>query len=268
MLKNTLKILLHLTELFLSRFCEENCRICHQNIIWPILQTKQFNEIKAKSYQELNYCKPYLKNYFKTSQSLCENCFTKLSLQNSYLNTYELKQSLTLTVVSANKYQGQCKWLIYRFKYVNDRLLGIDLAILLLKAFQGLTPYLIGQKENLPAEYLLVPVPLHRQKLQERKYNQSYILAKNLEHLLAIKLSPQALAKVKATKSQQSLNRHDRLINLKNAFKANPQIVTGKKIILIDDVITTGATLTNCATELYRQGAIAVYGLTVAASIK
>ena len=115
-----------------------------------------------------------------------------------------------------------------------------------------------------PAEGI-VPVPLHPTKLRERGYNQSLLLAQEVSRGSGLPLIDDALQKVRRTKSQTRLTFEERVENLRGAFRVKlREKVEGKKLILIDDVFTTGSTLNNCAQALLEAGACEVYGLTLA----
>ncbi len=114
---------------------------------------------------------------------------------------------------------------------------------------------------------LLVPVPLHRWRLFRRTFNQSALLAQALHRTSGIALSLTAVRRVKPTRPQQGLSRTERLANVRAAFQVPPgerAVIKGKTIILIDDVVTTGATLDACARVLLRYGAADVRVLTLA----
>ncbi|MEI7578411.1 MAG: ComF family protein [bacterium] len=102
---------------------------------------------------------------------------------------------------------------------------------------------------------LLVAIPLHRKRSWERGFNQSELLIKALGYQAS-----KCLIRIRNTPCQSNLKREERLINLKNAFKISEN-VRGKSILLVDDVITTGSTLEECAAVLKLHGARAVYGL-------
>lgn len=110
---------------------------------------------------------------------------------------------------------------------------------------------------------MIVPVPLHTTRLAERGYNQAYIIAKQVALQMNVPCVPEALSRQRYTHSQVGLNRQERLANTEDAFIASPDLVHGKTILIIDDVYTTGATLSNCAHAALEVGAVAVYGLTV-----
>lgn len=111
---------------------------------------------------------------------------------------------------------------------------------------------------------MIIPVPLSRLRLAERGYNQAAMLAFPFSLLLEKKYQPSALKKIVETRTQVGLNIAERNTNMKNAFKANPDIVSGKSILLIDDVMTTGVTLNECARALLEARATEVNALTLA----
>lgn len=112
----------------------------------------------------------------------------------------------------------------------------------------------------------IIPVPLSPQRARQRGYNQSTFLAFPLALAMGLSIRPDGLFRVRETVAQVGLPAAQRRINVKNAFKAEPGIVAGKRILLIDDVTTTGATMEACSNALKTAGAEAVYGLTLARS--
>ncbi|HVP21330.1 MAG TPA: ComF family protein [Anaerolineaceae bacterium] len=113
---------------------------------------------------------------------------------------------------------------------------------------------------------LILPVPLSGLRLQERGYNQAAMLAKPLSLATGIPYKPKAIARIRNTRAQVGLKASERLENVKDAFLANPDIARGKRILLVDDVTTTGATISACASALKNAGAQSIYGLTLARS--
>lgn len=123
----------------------------------------------------------------------------------------------------------------------------------------------------LAAAELIVPVPLHWRRLFRRRYNQSALLARALSRQTGIACAPDALARIKPTPSQGGLGARERRLNVRGAFKVPPRrrpLVWGKRIVLIDDVLTTGATLDSAARALLRAGAAAVDALAIARVLK
>ena len=111
---------------------------------------------------------------------------------------------------------------------------------------------------------LEVSVPLHRGRQRERGYNQAHLIAENFAERMQLAYFPQALTKTKHTLSQTKLSFRDRQENLHGAFQADKALVKGKRVLVIDDVLTTGATMSEVAHTLKRAGAVHVYGLTIA----
>jgi competence protein ComFC len=108
---------------------------------------------------------------------------------------------------------------------------------------------------------LIIPVPLFHARLKERGYNQSYILCEALSEHIGVPLS-NALTRERDTGSQVGLNREERLSNVESAFQADTS-VAGQKLLIVDDVRTTGATLKACAQAALTAGASEVYALTL-----
>lgn len=112
-------------------------------------------------------------------------------------------------------------------------------------------------------------VPIHRRKEALRGYNQSKLLAEYVAKALNIPLLDKHLFKVRWTRDQSKLDRAGRMNNLASSFKAkNIKDFKGKEILLIDDIITTGATLMECSKTLMEAGAKGVYGLVLTSSMK
>ena len=114
---------------------------------------------------------------------------------------------------------------------------------------------------------LLLPVPLHRARLLERGFNQAALLARVVGQRFSLPVSEGILARRRNTKAQMSLQRVARQQNIKDAFQLiSPEEVTGKNIYLIDDVLTTGATLQECARALRPARPQTISAITVAHS--
>lgn len=143
-------------------------------------------------------------------------------------------------------YQGVMKEAIKLFKYKGK--MGIS---------RGLTEimrtYLDHCRSSLPEFDLVIPIPLHRRKLKERGFNQAETIAKFIASYLNLPLVKDGLMRVRFTDSQSNLKREERLINVKRAFKAKRRgILKGKRVLLVDDVYTTGITLNEAAKEIKR----------------
>jgi ComF family protein len=133
----------------------------------------------------------------------------------------------------------------------------------------ALAPYLVAAflLDPWPLFYTqidgVIPVPLHAERRRQRGYNQAELLARAFCQQVRLPLEPTWLERTRLTHSQVGLHRHARQANVANAFCAT-SVVRNKRILLIDDVSTTGATLNACATAALMAGARAVYAMALA----
>jgi len=115
---------------------------------------------------------------------------------------------------------------------------------------------------------LIVPVPLHPARLREREFNQSLLLADLLGRQLQLPVVATVLVRVLAAAPQTTLTRQERLHNLRQAFAIrNAEVLAGRRVLLIDDVFTTGTTVNQCAKSLLKAGVLSVSVLTLARTI-
>ena len=150
--------------------------------------------------------------------------------------------------------EGAVKDAIHSFKYRSIRAAAPDLARLLAQHLA---------RHNLPGE-VLVPVPLHPRRLRSRGYNQSALLAKELAKHTGISLESNLLTRAKDAPPQvEASSPAQRRSNVEGSFHC-ARDVTGQKVLLIDDVATTGNTLSACAAALKAGGAASVWGLVLA----
>jgi ComF family protein len=147
-------------------------------------------------------------------------------------------------VFAACEYVEPLSTAIQRLKY-RDR---PDLAAVLARLFTSAIAA--------DARSLLVPVPLHTRRLAERGYNQAALLGRELASRTGLLLAPLALRRTRETEQQAQLTRAERLTNVENAFEArSPRELQGRPVILVDDVVTTGATALGCLRALAGAGA-------------
>jgi ComF family protein len=111
---------------------------------------------------------------------------------------------------------------------------------------------------------LVVPVPLHPRRLRERGFNQSALLARELVRGRAPRLAARALQRLRATPPQVTLDAGARALNVRGAFRADPRQVAERTVLLVDDILTTGATASACSEALLEAGARAVELLVLA----
>ncbi|MCI0405283.1 MAG: ComF family protein [candidate division Zixibacteria bacterium] len=148
--------------------------------------------------------------------------------------------------------------LIHRLKYCGDVPAGKFLGSELGKVVAGFN--------STPAWDAIVPVPLHWTRKWSRGFNQSALLAKALSKTAGLPIFP-ALRRVKRTKDQTRLSREERLANVRGAFHVVKD-VEGKKLLLLDDVTTTGATLEECRRVLAEAGASQISAAVIATPAK
>jgi len=147
---------------------------------------------------------------------------------------------------------------IHQLKYRNLKAISPGLAELL-------ADYL--RSNPLPGE-VLICVPLHSRRLRERGYNQSNLLARELGERIDLPVIDNCLIRVKQAQPQvRAVDVEERRRNVADAFVCRDERVSGRQIILVDDVCTSGATLESCAVALKNKGATSVWGLTLAREI-
>lgn len=116
---------------------------------------------------------------------------------------------------------------------------------------------------------LIIPVPMHPRKKRQRGYNQSELVGRELSRYLNIPIDTDLLVKTRYTRPQSRLKREERLHNMEDAFTiVKGHEVSGKNILLVDDVVTTGTTLNTCAKILYEKGASWIFASVIAIAEK
>ncbi|MBI5183575.1 MAG: ComF family protein [Nitrospinae bacterium] len=202
---------------------------------------------------------------------LCSYC--GISLQISYdlpegLNGYYICRRCRETppefdsARSVCHYDGILKRLIHIYKYNRVKRLGDDLLSLMIN-------YIKSGNNIHPPPNIIMYVPLHRRRLKERGFDQSYILARGIGDYLNILLITDNLSKTRHTKPQAKLSRNERLNNIKGTFIVKrPEEIRKMNILLIDDVFTTGTTVNECAMVLKKGGAGRVDVLTLARAVR
>jgi len=203
----------------------------------------------------------------KEETYLCEDCISVLDILNFHQkfkteNLDDLYFALSYKNQSF-KYEHQLiRRLVKRFKYspfVKD--LSQSLASLIIAHFKLCERSIsfIQEKED----FIIIPVPLSQKRLKWRGFNQAEEIAKNLSMHLDIPLLNNALVKNKETSFQSEISKEERKRNVFNVFDCNKKI-NNKKILLIDDIYTTGSTIEECAKTLKKAGAKEVIGITIA----
>ncbi len=155
---------------------------------------------------------------------------------------------------SAAMYAGALRDALHAFKFSGKRALARPLAELLLEQCAGALPAGIAA---------VVPVPLSPDRERERGFNQARLLAERVARHLGARLEPRWLARTRATRPQSDLSAAERRLNVRDAFRASPAVAR-RHVLVVDDILTTGATVEECARALRAAGAGRIGVLTVA----
>jgi len=197
----------------------------------------------------------------KEGTYLCQDCLSLIDISNRFL---KIDKNLSRLYFSTDYENFIVKKLIKNFKYkpfAKD--LSKTLIFLIIIYFQNLEkkPQFLEKKE----EFILIPLPLHKKRLRWRGFNQAELIAKGLSDFLKIPLFSDVLIKNKKTLPQAKLPKEKRQKNVRGAFFCKkPKIIKDKRILLVDDVFTTGATMKEAARVLKKAGAKSVWGIVVA----
>ncbi|MFN3135810.1 MAG: ComF family protein [Candidatus Kryptonium sp.] len=212
---------------------------------------------------ECEICHRHLEN---KKTIICLDCLHKIEK----VEPIDMKQSFNLKFGNHGyitkafscfhfKEESIVQMLIHELKYQNKRTIGILLGEIVGNA--------IKYDPDFTSADALIPVPLHKIRLRERGYNQSELIAQGISKITGIRVINDMLIRRKNTQTQTKLNLEQRKENVKDAFMINKKyksFIVGKKFIIVDDVITTGSTITECAKELISSGASQALVLSVA----
>lgn len=211
----------------------------------------------------------------KTGDYVCSDCFAGISFSSEYICLICNKAAINGVThpickktygidggMASVAYKGVVKKLVYQFKY-KPYLSDLQSSITDL-FYEGLI-----QNEQfhrvLQTESVLVPIPLHPDRERERGYNHAALLSNSLSKRLGLQTKP-LLKRVKQTQIQANLKREERRENLKGAFEITGELksVGVQQVLLVDDIMTTGATMLEAAKVLKRAGVERVWGIALA----
>ncbi len=176
-------------------------------------------------------------------QEYCYDCLRHLQKNDTYFN-----QGL-----APLKYNSLMRQSMEKLKYSNKREYAEFFADCIIRV--------CGEAIKAWEAELLIPVPIHRRRMIKRGYNQAALIAKHLNKYLQLELREDVLVRIKNTKVQNKLNDKDRRKNVTGAFGISENVVQYKKVILVDDIYTTGSTISSCAQILKAAGAAQVYSV-------
>jgi len=196
--------------------------------------------------------------------TMCVDCLSKIQRSNSSRLQREFERKFFNNKIISEFYSPfvfekdkELQHAIHALKYDKKFPVGIFLGKVLAAEIKS-------SKTNWKFD-LIIPIPLHQLKKAERGYNQAYYIAKGVGKIFKVKVSDRIVKRIKYTESQTTMNLNEREENISGAFKVkwNTQ-VRGKNILLLDDVITTGATISECGKILLEAGASKVYAASIA----
>lgn len=209
-------------------------------------------------------CENHLDENERTVCSACWSTIRRLSAEDELYRDKlgELKSRGNIdglaSVVVFEK-EGTLQTLVHHLKYDDMPSIGIELGQLVGAAIHPM----IGEVPFAG----VIPVPLHRVKERERGYNQSEFICKGIANVTGLKVFPHLLIRTRHTQTQTKLNAQERKENVAAAFALNSRcrsLVRGSPFLIVDDIITTGATIDECARVLKENGAQKVYAASVA----
>jgi len=202
------------------------------------------------------WCDTCQQNLPKLSEPVCGVCGIPLDVAGLCVDCQRVRPRFN-ALRSWSAFDAPVRNALHRLKYRQDVGLGDALAVHLSEFVASL---------NWPID-LIVPVPLGRKRLQERGYNQVGLIARPLALSMRIAYVPQALSRVRETRTQVGLTKLERRDNVRGVFRAEGKHVKDRTVLLMDDVATTGSTLSSCAEAFYAVGARDVFALTVSRAL-
>lgn len=201
------------------------------------------------------YCLGCETALYKGEEILCTRCIRDLPVTGYHTipdNPIKLRLAGRLPITHALAFlkfrkAGLAQHLLHQLKYNNHPEVGVRLGKLMARDMRS-----VGMEADFD---LIIPVPLHFSRLRKRGYNQSARIAEGLSSILEIPWSESISSRIRSTSTQTRKTKLERWENVKEVFHVEqPELVAGKRILLVDDVMTTGATLEACGQHLVNAG--------------
>jgi ComF family protein len=217
------------------------CQVCRSNRSFPLC---------AACHSAFRLVRP----------PLCQKCGKPLHGSSDLIFTCTSCRHRRLHFAAARAagvYDGTLREAIHALKFKGRRPLAAPLGSLMAERIAV---------AGLPAAQVVIPVPLHHRRLRERGYNQSELLAAEVSHHLGLPVRSDVLVRRQATEAQSGLTLDVRRANVRGAF-ATVRSLAGQRVLLVDDVLSTGFTVSECAKMLRQAGAVQVLVLTAAITV-
>ena len=202
----------------------------------------------------LIYIQPcYFCKSSKEDKLLCSKCHDKIR----FLPAGVVRIIQNCDIYAATIYDGIIKTLIKDLKYYKKKKLAVVQAQIMYEYWQQL---------DIKEEFIILPVPIHKHRLKERKYNHMDLVAEEFAKLTNFEVNKNLLLRIKDTQKQFKLNKRERIQNIKNAFDINKKIEISKEanILIIDDITSTGITLEEIIKVLKNNGCKNIQALALA----
>ena len=210
------------------------------------------------------FCPSCRNKLIYTEKTICNSCLSKIKLadpefiKSEYQRKYGSKRIIS-GFISHYIFEKdkELQHIIHALKYDKKFHIGIFLG-------KSLGEYFKSQFQSWNIS-MIVPIPLHHLKKAERGFNQSYYIAKGISSQTSIAIKSNVMKRMRFTQSQTTMTLKEREENVEGAFKVRKtENIKGKNILLVDDVMTTGATINECGKVLLDAGANRIYAATVA----
>ena len=244
-----------LLEQFVDIIYPPRCVVC-MRFLWKAPLTKKSDS--------LSFCPDCLADFRHIASPLCPVCgapFTSEVKEDHLCEDCLRKRPFYEATFAPYRYEGAILTAIHRLKYGSKSFLAEALGPLLARFMES--------RFRESGDLLTVPVPLHPKRMRERGFNQSLLLARYVARGVSADLDFLSLKRVRYTLPQTRLAKKERQKNVRGAFQLkNREAIEGKTILLVDDVITTGNTLNECARILKKGGAGKVFGVSLARAVR
>lgn len=182
---------------------------------------------------------------------ICDNCYSKLHFIKNTLNLQGepfASNKFCSDIVCLFEYTGIVRQSILKYKFYNKQSFY--------RTFGKLLSICVKEVTNNRNFDIIISVPLHKDKLKSRGYNQSQLISNVISKELGVLVFSDLLVKVKNTSSQSLLRREERKLNIKGAFELRrTDLIRDKSVLLVDDILTTGSTILECSRILTEAGA-------------
>lgn len=212
--------------------------------------------ILLQNEKERGFCNRCQPNILRINNAYCLKCGKQLDYDSKKIcKDCENKKHYFTQGRAVYVYAKDMKPAMYRLKYANRRCYA--------EVFAKEAAEKYGAWIREKGIQAMVPIPMYRKKEKVRGYNQATVIAKALEKKLSLPVLENAVVRVKNSRPQKELNDKERKNNLENAFKIRKNDVKLKKILLIDDIYTTGSTMDAVSRVLLQAGAKEIYCLSV-----